>query len=81
MPNVPETVIAMLAAASLGAAWSSCSPDFGLQGVMDRFGQIQPKILFATDGYYYNGKTIELMARLEGIVEQIAFFQSIDQIP
>ena len=57
LPNMPETIIAMLAAASLGAVWSSCSPDFGVQGVLDRFGQIEPKVLFAVDGYLYGGKT------------------------
>lgn len=56
LPNMPETVVAMLAATSLGAAWSSCSPDFGVQGVLDRFGQIEPKVFFCTDGYFYNGK-------------------------
>ena len=69
LPNIPEAVIAMLAATSLGAIWSSCSPDFGAQGVMDRFGQIEPKILFAADGYLYNGKEIDLLPRLR----QIAF--------
>jgi acetoacetyl-CoA synthetase len=69
LPNIPEAVIAMLAATSLGAIWSSCSPDFGPQGVMDRFGQIEPKILFAADGYLYNGKEIDLLPRLR----QIAF--------
>ena len=57
MPNMPETVIAMLATASIGAIWSSCSPDFGVQGVLDRFGQIEPKVLFCVDGYFYTGKT------------------------
>jgi acetoacetyl-CoA synthetase len=56
MPNMPETVAAMLAAASIGAIWSSCSPDFGEQGVLDRFGQIEPKLFIACDGYWYNGK-------------------------
>lgn len=60
MPNCPETLIAMLATASLGAIWSSCSPDFGTQGALDRFGQIEPKVLIACDGYYYNGKTIDI---------------------
>ncbi|MCW5605976.1 MAG: AMP-binding protein, partial [Burkholderiales bacterium] len=59
MPNLPGTVIAMLAATSLGAVWSSCSPDFGVQGVVDRFGQIGPRILFAADGYFYNNKAID----------------------
>ena len=59
LPNMPETIIAMLATASLGAVWSSASPDFGVEGVMDRFGQIEPKVLFCVDGYYYNGKVID----------------------
>ena len=65
MPNVPGTVIAMLSAASIGATWSSCSPDFGVQGVLDRFGQIEPKVLFAADGYFYNEKTIDVLERLK----------------
>jgi acetoacetyl-CoA synthetase len=77
LPNIPEAVIAMLAATSLGAIWSSCSPDFGAQGVMDRFGQITPKILFAADGYLYNGKEIDLLPRLR----QIAFrIPSLEQV-
>jgi acetoacetyl-CoA synthetase len=77
LPNIPEAVIAMLAATSLGAIWSSCSPDFGAQGVMDRFGQIEPKILFAADGYLYNGKEIDLLPRLR----QIAFrIQSLEHV-
>jgi acetoacetyl-CoA synthetase len=59
LPNCPEAIVAMLATASIGAIWSSCSPDFGIDGVLDRFGQIEPKILFATDGYFYNGKNID----------------------
>jgi len=59
MPNRPETIIAMLAATSIGATWSSCSPDFGIKGVLDRFGQIRPKILFTADGYFFKGKAIE----------------------
>ncbi|OJU34152.1 MAG: acetoacetate--CoA ligase [Rhizobiales bacterium 68-8] len=59
MPNMPETIAAMLAATSLGAVWSSCSPDFGVQGVLDRFGQIEPAIFVAVDGYWYNGKEID----------------------
>ena len=62
LPNLPETVIAMLAAASLGAVWSSCSPDFGANGVLDRFGQIRPKVLVCADGYRYAGKTIDSLA-------------------
>ena len=71
MPNVVETVIAMLATTSLGAIWSSCSPDFGRKGVLDRFGQIQPKILFATDGYLYKGKTIDIFTRCQDIVAEL----------
>jgi acetoacetyl-CoA synthetase len=66
MPNMPETVIAMLAATALGAVWSSCSPDFGVQGVLDRFGQIEPKVLFCCDGYFYAGKTHDSLGRVPG---------------
>ena len=71
LPNCPEAVIAMLATASIGATWSSCSPDFGVNGVVDRFGQIEPKILFATDGYYYNGKRIDSLAVVASIATRI----------
>ncbi|RJP39524.1 MAG: acetoacetate--CoA ligase [Phycisphaerales bacterium] len=71
VPNVPEAVIAMLAAASLGAIWSSCSPDFGIGGVFDRFGQIEPKVLFAAEAYSYNGKRIDSLDRVRGVVERI----------
>jgi acetoacetyl-CoA synthetase len=71
LPNMPETIIAMLAAASLGAVWSSSSPDFGVQGVLDRFGQIEPKVLFAVDGYHYNGKTHDCLERLAEIAERL----------
>jgi acetoacetyl-CoA synthetase len=71
MPNLPETVIAMLATASIGATWSSCSPDFGVAGVFDRFGQIQPKILFTADGYFYGGKTLDSLAIVREIVARI----------
>ena len=70
-PNVCETVIAMLASASLGAIWSSCSPDFGTQGILDRFGQIQPKVLFAADGYFYNGKTIDCSEKISEVCNAI----------
>ncbi|MGJ5814300.1 acetoacetate--CoA ligase [Paludibaculum fermentans] len=69
LPNIPETVIAMLATASLGAIWSSCSPDFGVQGVLDRFSQIEPKVLIAADGVQYNGKQIDTLGRLAEIVK------------
>jgi acetoacetyl-CoA synthetase len=71
LPNVPETVIAMLATTSLGAIWSSCSPDFGVSGVVDRFGQIAPKVLFASDGYQYAGKPIDCMETLRSVREKI----------
>ena len=81
MPNLPGTVIAMLAAASIGAIWSSCSPDFGVQGVIDRFGQIEPKILFTADGYFYNGKTIDLMPRLHDIVAGLPSIERVVVVP
>jgi acetoacetyl-CoA synthetase len=71
MPNTPDTIIFMLATASLGAIWSSCSPDFGVQGVLDRFGQIEPSILFAVEGYYYNGKTHDTLPRIAEIVDKL----------
>ncbi|HKU70132.1 MAG TPA: acetoacetate--CoA ligase [Burkholderiales bacterium] len=81
MPNVPGTVIAMLAATSIGAVWSSCSPDFGVQGVLDRFGQIEPKVLFAADGYFYNGKTIDIVPRLGPIMEGIPSVEKLVIVP
>lgn len=71
MPNMPETIIAMLAAASIGAVFTSASPDFGVQGVVDRFGQVEPKLLFVADGYYYNGKTIDSLARVAEIAASL----------
>ena len=68
MPNIPETIITMLATASIGAIWSSCSPDFGIKGVLDRFQQIEPKLIFAADGYLYNGKTIDCLTKLKNIL-------------
>ncbi|HNP35457.1 MAG TPA: acetoacetate--CoA ligase [Woeseiaceae bacterium] len=71
LPNCPEAIIAMLATASIGAIWSSCSPDFGSHGVVDRFGQIEPKVLFAANGYHYNGKRIDSLATVADIVARI----------
>jgi acetoacetyl-CoA synthetase len=68
LPNMPEATAAMLATASLGAIWSSCSPDFGVQGVLDRFGQIEPKVLFCADRYFYGGKEFDLRAKNEQIL-------------
>jgi len=81
LPNVPGAMIAMLAATSLGAAWSSCSPDFGVQGVLDRFGQIEPKVLFAADGYFYNGKTIDLVDRLKEIAAGLPSVERVVVVP
>ena len=71
MPNIPETVICVLAAAACGAVWSSCSPDFGAQGVIDRFGQVNPKILISVDGYTYNGKKFDISGKLKEILENL----------
>ena len=71
MPNLPETMIAMLAAASIGAVWSSCSPDFGVQGVLDRFGQIEPKVMIVADGYWYNGKAIDTLDKVADIARRL----------
>ncbi|HWH49754.1 MAG TPA: acetoacetate--CoA ligase [Burkholderiales bacterium] len=71
MPNMPETIIFMLATTSLGAIWSSCSPDFGAQGVLDRFGQIGPKVLFAVEGYHYNGRTHDTLPRVADIARNL----------
>ncbi|MBU1494313.1 MAG: acetoacetate--CoA ligase [Actinobacteria bacterium] len=72
IPNCPEAIIGMLAAASIGAVWSSCSPDFGPLGVVDRFGQIEPKVLIAADGYRYNGKVIPLETTIRAVLDAIA---------
>ncbi|MDP1633848.1 MAG: AMP-binding protein, partial [Gallionellaceae bacterium] len=71
MPNLPASVVAMLATASIGAIFSSASPDFGVQGVLDRFGQIEPKVLFACDGYWYNGKRLDCLGKVAEIVAQL----------
>ena len=71
LPNLPEAVAAMLATASLGAIWSSCSPDFGVQGVLDRLGQIEPKVLFCADGYYYGGKEFDSLGKVREILRQL----------
>ena len=71
MPNMPETIIGWLAAASIGAIWSSASPDFGVKGILDRFGQIEPKVMLACGGYHYNGKTHSCLEKIEEIQKQI----------
>ncbi|MDB9904649.1 acetoacetate--CoA ligase, partial [Oceanospirillaceae bacterium] len=77
MPNVIDAVAAMLATASLGAVWSSCSPDFGINGVLDRFGQIKPRILFTTDGYLYNGKRLNSLERVASIAKHLDSIEAI----
>ncbi|MBI3149010.1 MAG: acetoacetate--CoA ligase [Betaproteobacteria bacterium] len=81
MPNMPEAVVAMLATTSLGAIWSSCSPDFGVQGVLDRFGQIEPKVLFAPDGYWYNGKRVEVLDKVREIVAKLPSLAEVVIVP
>ncbi|MFI5228361.1 MAG: acetoacetate--CoA ligase [Gemmatimonadales bacterium] len=81
MPNVPETVIAMLATASIGAIWSSCSPDFGVDGVLDRFGQIRPRVLFAAERYRYAGREIDCMPRVAAIADRIAEIERVVVVP
>jgi len=81
MPNMPETIIAMLAATSMGAAWSSCSPDFGIKGVLDRFGQIKPKILFTADGYFFKGKPLDSLKRISEIVQDLPSIEKVVVVP
>ncbi len=81
MPNRIETVVSMLAAASMGAIWSSCSPDFGFRGVMDRFGQIEPKVLVTCDGYYYNGKTFGSLERVAQVEREIPSIEKVVVVP
>ncbi|MBM3633280.1 MAG: acetoacetate--CoA ligase [Alphaproteobacteria bacterium] len=81
LPNLPQTIIAMLAAASLGAIWSSCSPDFGTQGAIDRLSQITPKVLLIADGYFYGGKTFAYLDRLPTIRSHIPSLEKVIIIP
>jgi len=81
LPNMPETVIAMLATASLGATWSSCSPDFGVKGVLDRFGQIEPKVLVLADGYFYNGKAFDCLDKAREILLQLPSVKRVVVVP
>ncbi len=81
VPNMPESIVAMLAAASIGAVWSSCSPDFGIKGVLDRFGQIKPKVLFTADGYYFKGKPIDSLARIADILKDLPSIEKVVVIP
>lgn len=81
LPNLPETIIAMLATTSLGATWSSCSPDFGVQGILDRFTQINPKVLFVADGYTYAGKRIPLAEKNRAVLEKLPSLNATVTIP
>ena len=80
MPNMPETIIAMLAASSIGAIWSSSSPDFGIKGVLDRFSQIEPKIIFSADGYYFKGKIFDSQEKLKGILDKLPSVENVVMI-
>lgn len=81
MPNMPQTTIAMLAATSLGATWSSCSPDFGIKGVLDRFGQIKPKVLFTANGYSFKGKKFDSLGRVSDILKEIPSVEKVVVVP
>lgn len=81
MPNIPEAVIAMLGAVTIGATWTSCSPDFGAKGVLDRFGQVQPRVLICADGYRYGGKEIDCLPRIREIVDAIPSIERVVVVP
>ena len=81
MPNMPETIIAMLATTAIGAVFTSASPDFGVQGVVDRFGQTEPKVLVTVDGYYYNGKTVDCIAKIAEVVDKLPSLKRVVMVP
>jgi len=81
MPNMPQSIIAMLAATSIGAAWSSCSPDFGIKGVLDRFGQIKPKVLFTANGYSFKGKKLDSLERIADILKELPSTEKVVVVP
>jgi len=81
MPNIPQTVAAMLASASLGAVWSSCSPDFGIKGVLDRFSQIRPKVLFTADGYTFKGTPYDTLDRVSDIIKELPSVEKVVVVP
>jgi len=81
MPNMIETAVAMLAATSVGAVWSSCSPDFGIKGVLDRFGQIEPRLLFTANGYQYNGREYDSLERIAEIVKDLPSIEKVIVVP
>ena len=81
MPNMPASIIAMLAATSIGATWSSCSPDFGIKGVLDRFGQIKPKVLFTANGYSFKGKKLDSLERIANILKELPSIEKVVVVP
>ena len=81
MPNMPQTMVAMLAATSMGATWSSCSPDFGIKGVLDRFGQIKPRILFTANGYQFKGTNIDSLGRISDILKELPSIEKVVVVP
>ncbi len=81
MPNMPQTIIAMLAATSMGASWSSCSPDFGIKGVLDRFGQIKPRVLFTANGYLFKGKKFDSLERISAILKELPSIEKVVVVP
>lgn len=81
MPNIPETIIAMLATTSIGAIWSSCSPDFGAEAILDRLGQIEPKVLIAADGYFYNGKSYDALEKIKQLQTKIPSLKKTIVVP
>jgi acetoacetyl-CoA synthetase len=81
MPNMPESMIAMLAATSMGATWSSCSPDFGIKGVLDRFGQIKPRVLFTANGYSFKGKKLDSLERISNILKELPSIEKVVVVP
>ncbi|TLZ35922.1 MAG: acetoacetate--CoA ligase [Gammaproteobacteria bacterium] len=81
VPNLPEAAIAMLATATIGAIWSSCSPDFGVRGVLDRFGQIAPRVLFTADGYFYAGKQLDSLASMSEVLAKLPSVERVVVIP
>lgn len=81
LPNMPEAIIAGLGAAAVGAVWSSCSPDFGVQGVLDRFGQIEPRVLVSVDGYFYGGKTHDLRQKVADAARQLPTLEHVVMVP
>ncbi len=81
MPNMPQSIIAMLAATSIGGVWSSCSPDFGIKGVLDRFGQIRPKVIFTANGYSFKGKRLDSLERISDILKQLPSIEKVVVVP